>query len=234
MKQLVSSPSGVSVIDVPSPTPRSGQVLVRVQYSCVSPGSELAAIASHKESLLRKLRARPEKALAIWRLLRSKGVAAVRERLEQQTHEHRPLGYSIAGIVADPAGTDFQPAERVACARAGYAVHAEFAVVPRNLVCRIPAQVTTMAASSVALGAIAYQGLRRAEIEPGATVVVVGLGAVGQITARLAAASGCNVWVNDLDPRRVALAVGEDPRIRALGVGGAGELPEDGLGDSGG
>src|SRR2546427_11854854 len=111
MKQLVSSPSGVSVIDVPSPTPRSGQVLVRAQYSCVSPGSELAAIASHKESLLCKLRARPETALAVWRLLRSKGVAAVRERLEQQTHEPRPLGGSVAGMVADLAGPDVQPVE---------------------------------------------------------------------------------------------------------------------------
>src|SRR5438132_14040880 len=73
MKQLVSSPSGVRVIDVPAPTPRRGEVVVRVEYSCVSPGSELAALASHQESLLHKLRARPEKALAVWRLLRSKG-----------------------------------------------------------------------------------------------------------------------------------------------------------------
>lgn len=216
MNQVVSTPAGVAVVDVPSPTARPGQILVQVEFSCVSPGSELAAAASHQESILRKLRSRPEKALAVWRLLRSNGVAAVKERVAQQTEEFRALGYSVCGRVVDAGVSEFRVGERVACAGSGFAVHASYVVVPQNLVCGVPDGVSSDAASSVALGAIALQGLRRAELDSGSNVAVIGLGAVGQLTARLAAAAGHNVWVSDLNAARVSLATSSHPRVRAL------------------
>lgn len=216
MKQAVSTTKGVQVIEVPTPTARTEQALVRVHYSCVSPGSEMAAARGHQESFLRKVRARPEKALAVWRLLRTHGLGAVKERIAQQKDEPRALGYSAAGVVVDPGATGVQAGTRVAAAGTGVAVHAEWIAVPTNLLCEVPEGVSLAAASSVALGAVALQGLRRAALEVGERVVVIGLGAVGQLTARLAALAGCEVWVSDLHGARLDLAVGAHSRIRAL------------------
>lgn len=221
MQQIVSSSAGIKVIDVPAPVLRPGQALVRVERSCVSPGSELAASASHQESLVAKLRSRPEKALAVWKLFRNSGIDAVKERIAQQTDEYRSMGYSVAGVVVDPGDTDLRAGERVACAGTGFAVHAELVAVPRNLACRIPDAVSFDAAASVALGAIALQGVRRADLDAGSAVGVIGLGAIGQLTVRLAAGAGCDVWVSDLDEGRVAMALRASPRVR--------RLPKDGI-----
>ena len=226
MEQVVSSKAGIKVIDVPAPVLRPGQALVRVERSCVSPGSELAASASHQESLIAKLRSRPEKALAVWRLFRNSGLDAVKERVAQQTDEFRSMGYSVAGVVVDPGDTDLRAGDRVACAGTGFAVHAELGAVPRNLACRIPDAVSFDAAASVALGAIALQGVRRADVDAGSAVGVIGLGAIGQLTVRLAAGAGCDVWVSDLDEARVETAIGASPRVRRLPRGGLAEMGE--------
>ena len=58
------------------------------------------------------------------------------------------------------------------------------------------------AASTVALGGIALQGVRRAEPTLGETVVVIGLGMIGQLTVQLLKATGCRVIASDPDPAR--------------------------------
>jgi predicted dehydrogenase/threonine dehydrogenase-like Zn-dependent dehydrogenase len=101
---------------------------------------------------------------------------------------------------------DFAPGDRVACAGAQCAYHAEIVRVPHNLVVHIPENVGFDAASSVALGAIALQGVRRAQPTLGETFVVIGLGILGQITVQLLRANGCRVIGVDLDRSRIALA----------------------------
>ncbi len=122
------------------------------------------------------------------------------------------VGYSAAGeVVAVGAGiTDLAPGDRVACAGAGQANHADWISVKRNLVCRVPAGVSLSAAASTTIGAIALQGVRRATPQLGDNIAVVGLGLIGQITAQLLKANGCRVFGLDLDPKRVerALALG--------------------------
>jgi predicted dehydrogenase len=131
-------------------------------------------------------------------------VASARARLEAL----KPLGYSAAGVVLEVGGgaDEFAVGDRVACAGTGYASHAEVNWVPKNLCVRMPAGVDFQDAASVALGAIALQGVRVAEVGVGERVAVVGLGLVGVLTAQILKAAGCVVWGLDPDPDRVNLA----------------------------
>lgn len=118
------------------------------------------------------------------------------------------VGYSAAGeVVAVGEGIDDLAAgDLVACAGAGQANHADFISVKRNLVCRIPAGCAVSLAASTTVGTIAMQGVRRAAPQLGEKVCVLGLGLIGQITAQLLRAAGCDVVGLDLDPARVARA----------------------------
>jgi len=129
------------------------------------------------------------------------------------------IGYSAAGeVVAVGEGiTDLAPGDLVACAGAGQANHADYISVKRNLVCRVPAGCPVTLAASTTVGAIAMQGVRRAAPQLGERIAVIGLGLIGQITAQLLRAAGCDVVGLDLDSARVE-------RAKALGMAhGAGE-----------
>lgn len=132
------------------------------------------------------------------------------------------VGYSAAGeVVAVGEGvTDLAAGDLVACAGAGQANHADFISVKRNLVVRVPEGCPISLAASTTVGSIAMQGVRRAAPQLGERVCVLGLGLIGQITAQLLKASGCDVIGLDLDPARVA-------RARALGMAQGASTPDD-------
>src|SRR6185436_76537 len=88
----------------------------------------------------------------------------------------------------------------------GFAVHAEYNVVPRNLLTPLPKNVDFESAAFTTLGAIAMHGFRLAEPQIGETVAVIGMGLVGLLAAQIASAAGCNVQGIDIDPARLALA----------------------------
>ena len=123
------------------------------------------------------------------------------------------VGYSAAGEVVAVGDDvdDLAAGDLVACAGAGQANHADYILVKRNLVCRVPAGCPVNLAASTTVGAIALQGVRRAGPQLGERVVVLGLGLIGQITAQLLRAAGCDVIGLDLDPGRV-------DRARGLGM----------------
>jgi predicted dehydrogenase/threonine dehydrogenase-like Zn-dependent dehydrogenase len=129
---------------------------------------------------------------------------AVRNRLDQPS----PLGYSSAGtIVATGEGlTGFKVGDRVACAGGGYAVHAEYATVPKNLMTILPASVDFEAGAFATLGAIALHGFRLAQVQVGENIAVIGLGLLGQLSIQIASTAGCKVFGVDLDGDRVKLA----------------------------
>ncbi|MGH7288171.1 MAG: bi-domain-containing oxidoreductase, partial [Myxococcota bacterium] len=129
---------------------------------------------------------------------------AVRNRLDAP----QPLGYACAGVVEAVGAevTGFAPGDRVACAGAGYANHAEWVAVPENLVVRVPDEVELRKAAFATLGAIALQGVRVAAPTLGETGAVIGLGLLGQLSVQLLRANGCRVLGIDLDPARVKAA----------------------------
>ena len=210
MRQVLqSSRTGeIRVLDVPVPAVPEGFVLVRTAASLVSAGTERMMVQFAEKNLAQKAMARPDLVRQVIDKVRRDGlmttVNAVRSRLD----EPMALGYSAVGTVIDtaPDVTDIRPHDRVACAGAGFANHAEVICVPRNLCVPIPDGVSFEDASFVTLGAIALHGVRLAELQLGGQVAVIGLGLLGQLTVQLARASGCRVAGVDPLPDRLELA----------------------------
>lgn len=206
MKQVLIKKGRVVVEEVPAPVARAGCVLVRVGYSCISSGTELANIAGAGQPLVVKAARNREQVGGLLSIAASQGVAVAVDLVKAKLNSAAMTGYSCAGVVVDPTDTGFRIGDRVACAGAGYANHAEFVCVPRNLVMPIPDTVGTNAASTVALGGIALQAVRRAETSIGETAAVIGLGVIGQITVQLLRAAGVRVAALDLNDERLRAA----------------------------
>ena len=214
MKQVLQDArtGEIAVEDVPSPQLLPGCVLVRVAASLVSAGTERASSEFARKNLLQKAQSRPDLVREVISKVRRDGlfsaIQAVRSRLDQP----QSPGYSSAGtVIAVGEGvTDVQPGDRVACAGAGFAVHAEIASVPRLLLARVPLEsereVPFEEACFSTLGAVALHGIRTADAKLGDVVAVIGLGLLGQLTAQLLKAAGCRVLGMDIDASRADLA----------------------------
>ena len=209
MKQVLVKDGGVVVEEVPAPVAGEGSVLVRVQHSCVSVGTELSSVRMSGLPLYRRALAQPHHAKKVLEVAREQGFARTYKRVRGMLAGGLPTGYSAAGVVVAVGDrvTGFAPGDRVACAGAGIANHAELIDVPVNLAVRIPEGLDTSAAATVTLGAIALQGVRRTAPTLGETVLVLGLGVLGQLTVQLLRASGARVIGTDLDPARVEMAL---------------------------
>ena len=160
--------AAITVVEVPAPKLLAGCVLVRTAASLVSAGTERAASEFAGKNLLQKARMRPDLVREVLSKISRDGfvptISAVRSRLDQPLG----LGYSSAGtVVAVGEGvTGFNPGDRVACAGAGHAVHAEFACIPRLLTARIPSETVSFdEAAFTTVGAVALHGIRTADVK---------------------------------------------------------------------
>jgi predicted dehydrogenase/threonine dehydrogenase-like Zn-dependent dehydrogenase len=214
MKQVLQDArtGEVTVEEVPSPQLLPGCLLVRIAASVVSAGTERASSEFAKKNLLQKAKSRPDLVRDVIGKAQRDGILsaihAVRSRLDQP----QPPGYSSAGTVlgVSEGVNDLQTGDRVACAGAGFAVHAEIACIPRLLAARIPmcesGYISFDQAAFATLGAVALHGIRTSQAEIGDIVAVIGLGLMGQITVQLLKAAGCRVVGMDIDDSRTALA----------------------------
>jgi predicted dehydrogenase/threonine dehydrogenase-like Zn-dependent dehydrogenase len=195
--------------EVPVPALQRGRVLVRTVASLISAGTERASVELVSKGLLQEARQRPDLVKAVVAKVKSEGLLNTFASVRDKMAASQSLGYSAAGIVVEVAEdvTEFHVGDRVACAGVGFASHAEVLSVPRNLCVHLPEQVSFEAGAFGTLGAIALQGVRLAEPTLGESIVVIGLGLVGQLTVQLLKANGCRVFGLDLDPARVALAM---------------------------
>ncbi len=226
MKQVLqhARTGEITVEEVPPPQLLPGCVLVRIAASVVSAGTERASAEFARKSLLQKAQARPDLVREVISKVRRDGIFSAIEAVRSRLDQPQSPGYSSAGtVIAVGEGvTDLQPCDRVACAGAGFALHAEIACVPRLLVARIPPrpagdEVPFDEAAFATLGAVALHGIRNAEAKLGDLVAVIGLGLLGQLTVQLLKAAGCRVLGMDLDPVRADLA-------QRMGADGAASL----------
>lgn len=224
MKQVIVRKGTIAVEDVAAPLVEPGSVLVKVQSSSVSVGTELSGIRASGTPLWRRALREPEKVRRVIDVAANQGVAAARDLVSGSQSGGAVTGYSTAGSVVEVgAGVEgYRVGDRVACAGAQSAHHAEFICVPENLTVSVPDGLSAPEASTVTLGAIALQGVRRAVPTLGETFVVVGLGVLGQLTAQLLRANGCRVIGIDLDDDRVRLA-----RELGMDVGLSGDSDTD-------
>jgi predicted dehydrogenase len=210
MKQILQSlKSGETLVaDVPIPAPKPGTALIKTAASLVSAGTERMVVSFAEKSLFGKIRSRPELVRQMIDKARREGVLTTLEAAFNRLDQPMTLGYSSAGtIIALGEGLyGFQVGDKVACAGGGYAVHAEYALVPQNLMVHVPDTVDFESAAFATLGAIALHGFRLAESQVGERVAIIGLGLVGLLAAGIASAAGCQVLGIDFDPRRVELA----------------------------
>ena len=210
MKQLLKNiRNGQNVVaDVPAPALRPGMVLVRTAASLVSVGTERMVVEFAEKGLVGKALSRPDQVRQVLDKARREGVVPAMEAVFNRLDQPMALGYSSAGtIVAVGQGLEgFHPGDRVACAGGGFAVHAEYALVPKNLLAHLPDTVDFESGAFTTLGAIALQGFRLAQPQVGERVAIVGLGLLGLLSVAIAKAAGCIVFGVDLDARRVELA----------------------------
>jgi predicted dehydrogenase/threonine dehydrogenase-like Zn-dependent dehydrogenase len=209
MKQVFNKKGEIIVGEVPAPIAGDDEILVQVYYSCISSGTEISVLKSQGKSLIRKALEKPQNIKKVLDMIREGGlvdsVARVRNKIDAKTQ----TGYSASGVVLETGKNiyDFKPGDFVACAGAGMANHAEFISVPSNLTVKLPEGLSLKTASTVALGAIALQGVRRCSPEIGSYVVVIGLGILGQITSQILKVSGCRVLGIDIDENRINKAM---------------------------
>jgi predicted dehydrogenase/threonine dehydrogenase-like Zn-dependent dehydrogenase len=210
MRQVLIKSGSVCVADVPAPQVGPRSVLVRVHYSCISAGTEMASVRVSGLPLYKRALRQPENLRRVMQMIHDQGLSYTIARVQGKIASGSPTGYSAAGtvIAVGPEVDGFSVGDRVACAGAGIANHAEVVDVPVNLTVRVPDGLGLLAASTVTLGAIALQGVRRTAPTIGETIVVVGLGLLGQLCAQMLRANGCAVIGVDPDASRRAVARG--------------------------
>lgn len=210
MKQLVQRlrDGTMEVLEVTMPDLPSGFVLVQNHYSLISAGTEGGTVSAARKSLLGKARARPDQVKQVIASVKQQGLRQTYRAVSKKLDSYSSLGYSSAGVVLDVADDvrNISIGDSVACAGAGYAVHAEVAAVPSNLCVRLEDGADLELAAYNTLGAIALQGVRQADLRIGETCVVIGLGLLGQLTSLLLKASGVNVVGLDISETAVKLA----------------------------
>lgn len=206
MLQLIQNlKSGETVLEtVPAPQVRAGQVLIRTRRTLVSLGTERMLVDFGKANLLSKARQQPDKVKQVIEKIQSDGLLPTLEAVFRKLDQPLPLGYCNVGeVVAVGAGiTDMAIGDRVA----SNGHHAEMVCVPRNLVASIPDSVSDEQAAFTVIGAIGLQGIRLINPTLGETVVVVGLGLIGLLTAQLLRLNGCRVIGLDPDERKLTVA----------------------------
>jgi predicted dehydrogenase/threonine dehydrogenase-like Zn-dependent dehydrogenase len=222
VKQIVQPVSGgpVEVLDVPRPVISPTEVLVRTIASVISPGTERAVTTLARSSLLAKARARPDLVRQVVRKAQAEGIPATMRTVRGRLAGDVPLGYSAAGLVAEvgAAVDGIAVGQLVATGGAAKANHAEYQAVPGLLCAVVPGSVPPQDAAFATLASIPLHGLRLSGVGPGSKVVVLGLGLIGQLAARLAMASGCDVA--GVDPNEFARETATGAGVLALDESG--------------
>lgn len=205
MKQIIQDmKSGATILEeVPAPLVKRGCLLIKTHRSLVSLGTEKMLVEFGKASLLEKVRQQPERVKQVMDKVKSDGLKPTLESVFRKLGEPLQLGYCNAGeVIGIGAGVEgFKIGDRVI----SNGSHAEIVLVPKNLVAKIPENVSYEEASFTVIGSIGLQGIRLAAPTFGETVVVIGLGLIGLLTAQLLKANGCKVIGTDFDERKIQL-----------------------------
>ena len=206
MKQILQSfkTGKTELVELPSPVVKTGQILIKTTRSLVSLGTERMLVEFGKASLVQKARQQPDKVKMVLDKIKTEGLMPTIETVFNKLEQPLPLGYCNVGevIAVGKSVTDFKIGDRVA----SNGQHAEFVSIPQNLVAHIPDNVSDNEAVFTVIGAIGLQGIRLINPTMGETIVVIGLGLIGLLSAEMLIANGCKVIGYDLDDNKVAIA----------------------------
>jgi predicted dehydrogenase len=190
--------------EVPVPQVREGCVLVQTTRSLVSLGTERTLVEFGKANFIDKARQQPDRVKQVLDKIRADGLMPTLEAVFTKLGQPLPLGYCNVGkVCAVGRGiTEFAVGDRVA----SNGNHAEVVCVPQNLTAKIPDNVSDEEAVFAVIGSIGLQGIRLLRPDLGETIVVIGLGLVGLVTAALLKTNGCRVIGVDVDQQKLNTA----------------------------
>jgi len=206
LKQIIQSfKTGDTILEeVPAPVVKKGYVLIKTSRSLVSIGTERMLVEFGKANMLQKAMQQPDRVKQVLGKIKTDGLKPTLQAVFNKLGQPLPLGYCNVGrvIAVGDGVNDFAIGNRVA----SNGPHAEYVCIPKNLVAHIPDPVSDEEAAFTVIGSIGLQGLRLCDPQLGETIVVVGLGLIGLITAELLIANGCRVIGVDLDANKLEIA----------------------------
>ena len=220
MKQVYTSRKGIVVKDTTEPGLSKGTIKIRVAYSCISAGTEISAVQGANQSVIQRAIKHPEQVKQVIDIAMQQGFKKALGKVDSSMDKLGSSGYSVSGeVVSVGAGVEgFKVGDLVSAGGAGLALHAEYVVVPKNLVVHVPEGLNLAYASMGTVGSIAMHGVRRADLRLGEYGVVVGCGLMGLLAIQMLKASGVKVACTDVNPARLALAreLGADKVVNSV------------------
>ena len=206
MKQIFQDLKNGNLLveDIPIPRSSDDELIIKTTCSLISPGTERYLISFGQDNFLDKAKKNPDKVKQVIDKVSSDGLLPTLKSVNNKLSEPLPLGYCNVGLVTEVGKNikDIKVGDRVV----SNGPHAEFVNVPGNLCERIPDSVSDEEAVFTIIGAISLQGIRLAKPTFGESFLVLGLGLVGIMTAKLLAANGCEVFGIDLDESKCSFA----------------------------
>ncbi len=207
MKQLIQDlKNGQTLLEeVPAPQITAGAVLIKTTRSLVSLGTERMLVEFGKAGLIQKARQQPDRVVQVLDKMKTDGIFPTLEAVFNKLNQPLPLGYCNVGIV-EAIGKGIKGL-RVGDRVASNGNHAEYVCVPENLTIKIPDNVSDEEATFTVIGSIGLEGIRLCNPTLGETIVVIGLGLIGLVTAELLKANGCRVIGYDPDQQKVEMSL---------------------------
>ena len=204
MKQILQNISNgeTLIANVPAPRNKSGDLLIESKKTLISSGTERMLMNFGKASYIDKARQQPDKVKEVLKKIKTDGLLSTIDAIQSKLDQPMPLGYCNAGTVLESETSSFKFGDRVV----SNGPHAEIVRVPKNLCAKIPDNVDDDTAAFTVLASIGLQGIRLAKPTLGETIVVSGLGLIGQLTVQMLIANGCKVLGIDFDSKRCKLA----------------------------
>jgi predicted dehydrogenase/NADPH:quinone reductase-like Zn-dependent oxidoreductase len=207
LKQLVQNykTGELFLADIPVPVLSGSGAVIRNYFSLISAGTERTKIETGQKSLLAKAKSRPDLVKKVLDSVKAEGITSTIKNVFNKLEEFSPLGYSSCGEVIEVTSDiqDVKIGDLAACGGAGFANHAEYVFIPKNLLAKLPEGVDIEYGAFTTVGAIAMQGVRLANCQLSSKVMVIGLGLIGQLTVQLLNASGIEVFGADIEDSKV-------------------------------
>jgi len=194
--------------EVPAPLVSKGAVLIKVVNSCISAGTEISGLKASGKSLIKRALDQPANVVKVFNMAKNVGISKAYAKVKGILDAGSPTGYSLSGVVigVGEGVNNFKVGDAVAAAGAGIANHAEYVDVPENLVMKVQDGMDFVNTSTVTLGGIAMQGVRRCDLKLGEFCVVIGAGILGLLSIQMLRLSGIRVIAVDLNDKRLDIA----------------------------
>ncbi|NLU96894.1 dehydrogenase [Marinomonas sp. UCMA 3892] len=206
MKQVLQdmAKGGSAIVEAPAPQATKNNVVINTTTTLISAGTERMLVDFGKANLIDKARSQPDKVKMVLEKVQTDGLMTTVDAVRSKLAQPLPLGYCNVGVIDSVGkGADhFKVGDRVV----SNGPHADVVRVAKNLVAKIPDNVTDEEASFTVVASIGLQGIRLAKPTMGECFVVTGVGLIGLLTVQMLRAHGCRVLAIDFDQSKLELA----------------------------